>query len=399
MSDLQSLVDALAGELGRPVGLDDRQFRSLAYSSHDEEPDEVRLSSILHRQAPREVVEYLTSLDLERTGSHRRIPANPAIGMVARVCVPVRFADTLLGYVWLFDEPTPLTDSELDLARHIGDEAAAVLYRQRHLESADRERERALLGRLLGLDPGDPEAAAHDLLDSGLLAPSAAVHVAVLQADSAAPPGDDGVRVRLAAVADRLRRSTTPHHVLALMAGDAVVLLLAVDDDATLQRKLDALLGFAGEAELTPVVGVSAGRAAPADAAAAHDEAATAVRVAAIEPALRPVARWDDLGAMRTIAGLVGAADPAPHVPASFRALLDAPDADVLVPTLVTWLDNAGDAKHTAEALFVHRSSLYHRLHRIEAVAGVSLRSGDARLELHLGARLWQLAGGRLDAP
>jgi DNA-binding PucR family transcriptional regulator len=50
-----------------------------------------------------------------------------------------------------------------------------------------------------------------------------------------------------------------------------------------------------------------------------------------------------------------------------------------------------GDAVAAAAELFVHRSSLYNRLHRIEQLAGIDIRSGADRLEMHLGIRLWLL--------
>ena len=39
-----------------------------------------------------------------------------------------------------------------------------------------------------------------------------------------------------------------------------------------------------------------------------------------------------------------------------------------LVQTLEAYLDNGCDTKLTAEALFLHRASLYYRLQRIEAI-------------------------------
>jgi DNA-binding PucR family transcriptional regulator len=47
-----------------------------------------------------------------------------------------------------------------------------------------------------------------------------------------------------------------------------------------------------------------------------------------------------------------------------------------LVQTLEAYLDNGCDTKLTAEALFLHRASLYYRLQRIEAITGTTLKSG-----------------------
>jgi DNA-binding PucR family transcriptional regulator len=49
--------------------------------------------------------------------------------------------------------------------------------------------------------------------------------------------------------------------------------------------------------------------------------------------------------------------------------------------------------KETAAKLFLHRTSLYHRLARIEKTAGVRLDNGADRLELHLALKLAKMAG------
>lgn len=129
---------------------------------------------------------------------------------------------------------------------------------------------------------------------------------------------------------------------------------------------------------------------------AAYDQARAAARVSAVDAGRRPIARWDDLGAYRTILSTLGSDDPRSFIPATVTALIKAPDAEQVVPTVLAWLDHGDDARAAAEALYVHRSSLYNRLRRAEAVAGIDLRAGDDRLELHLGLRLWQLAGGTI---
>ncbi|WP_262380136.1 PucR family transcriptional regulator [Nonomuraea sp. PA05] len=64
--------------------------------------------------------------------------------------------------------------------------------------------------------------------------------------------------------------------------------------------------------------------------------------------------------------------------------------------TLEAFLDNAGDVQLTAEQMFVHRTTLYYRLQRIEELTGVQLASGEDRLAFHLGLKVARLLG-RLD--
>ena len=90
--------------------------------------------------------------------------------------------------------------------------------------------------------------------------------------------------------------------------------------------------------------------------------------------------RWETLGPLQLLAPLAGA-----PVPEALARLLPHPE---LVETLEAYLDRAGDAQAAAAALFIHRTTLYHRLRRIERIAGVDLHDGDDRLLLHMALRL-----------
>lgn len=65
----------------------------------------------------------------------------------------------------------------------------------------------------------------------------------------------------------------------------------------------------------------------------------------------------------------------------------------VLLSTLETYLDLAGNAHATAERLRLHRTTLYYRLQRVEQLAGTDLRDGGERLCLHLALKLARLTG------
>lgn len=400
VSDLQGLVDALAADLGRPVGVDDRQFRAVAYSSHIDGVDSVRLASILQREAPREVTAWLESLGIQDARGVVRVPRNARFGMAARVCVPIRFDGTLLGYLWLIDEPTPLSDAELAESQSFAVDLGVALYRVRRLEHEDRERERELLERLVGRRGGtDPADVAAELLRDGFLASAPAYGVVVMQAFHAlGAQAPDEVRVRLAAAAEQVRRSVVPRHLLVLVAGEQVIGVLSCADPHELERRGHALAdavtrNLADSPGWSALVAAGDERASAGELRASHAEAQRALQVARAIGTSDPFVRWAQLGAYRTLAALLGDADPAALLPESLTRLLASSDGGTLVPTLECYLDHAGDARAAAEALFVHRSSLYGRLHRIEEIAGVDLHSGDDRLELHVGLRLWRLGG------
>ncbi|MGW3464972.1 helix-turn-helix domain-containing protein, partial [Streptomyces olivaceoviridis] len=67
------------------------------------------------------------------------------------------------------------------------------------------------------------------------------------------------------------------------------------------------------------------------------------------------------------------------------------------VDTLRCFLEHAGSIPRTAEALQIHRTSLYYRLRQIQEFTGLDLDSGGDRLVLHLGLRTLELLQAETD--
>ena len=401
MDELQILVDALASAIARPVDVDDRHFRVLSYSSHTEGVDRVRLASILQREAPAEVTSWLESLGVREAERHVRVPANPTFGMAARVCFPIHFDGALLGYLWLIDEPIPLSPAELDHSLACVEELATVLFRLQRIDRNDRQRERDLLAQLLSAEPVQSANAGAALLQAGLLTPAPAHIVIVAQAaQQAGEAVPDAIRVRVAAAAERVRRTRGAHDLLVLISDEQVVLVLAVmrdgEEDACARDLLSEITSnLAATPEWSPLVGVGGTRANVTELRESHQEAQRAIWVARRVPALGPLLHWQSAGAYQLLVQLLERRTEPIMLGRAFKHLLENPDVQMLITTAESYLDHAGDARAAARELCLHRSSLYDRLRRIERVAGVDLSSGEGRLELHLAIRLWRLAAAR----
>ncbi|MDU0290494.1 helix-turn-helix domain-containing protein [Saccharothrix longispora] len=117
----------------------------------------------------------------------------------------------------------------------------------------------------------------------------------------------------------------------------------------------------------------------PDRAAAAYQQAVAAAELARLDPALPTRARWSDLGAYRLLLG---------DAPQGALAGL----SEEFTRTLEAYLDSGCDARATAAALHLHRTSLYYRLGRIAELTGRDLADGRVRLELHLALKLVRLA-------
>ncbi len=371
----QRLVEELATRIGRPVLLEDHDQRVLAYSEHDGPMDDLRRESILRRHTTPEVRERFRAAGIFAARAPLRIPASGSA--LARVCVPARHGDRLLGFVWLIDEP-PMSEEDVAVAATAAPVLALTLFHDSLASGLTSRREREAVSQVL---LGDREAAlagARLLVEAGEFGQAEPVTALVVR-PAGAP--DQGALER-GLLAARARLTSRPLHFV--RADHGVLLCPGHPPDPAAVRFLVGL---------PAVLGVGRSRPALADAAGSYREALHAADVAARVPGYGPSASWASLGVYRMLPML-----PAAELHPGLERLLADPGHRSLLETLETYLDLAGSVVATARALRLHRTSLYYRLQRVEELAGTDLKSGDERLTLHLSLKLARLAG-RFPAP
>jgi hypothetical protein len=401
--EVQALVEQLSAELQRSVLVDDASLRLLAYSPTLGSDDEVRRTAILTRETPRVIRDLHFAQGIAAATAPVRTAGRPEFGLEPRVCVPIRCQGTLFGYLWLIDGDQSLTASECDLADRCAGEIGAAMYRRQELERPRREQERRLLDALLGADPAARGAAAHELLAADLIVGGTPVGALCTR-----PWGEFGQelgpaeKARVGLALDQFRRALGVRRSLSVVLAEHGVVLVAVDAHLQragglqeLARRLQDALeqAIAGEGPVRVALGYSEAREHLAEAHRAYAHARLALRVALSAPERRSPAGWADLGAFGMLARLADTPHAEELLHPGLPALLELQGKESLLATLEAYLDNGCDAKLTAEALFLHRASLYYRLQRIEQLTGTSLKSGADRLALHASLKLARLLG------
>ncbi|GAA3032213.1 helix-turn-helix domain-containing protein [Streptosporangium longisporum] len=359
---LQETVDEIAARLGASATLEDRSFQLLAYAAQSGDIDVVRRESILRRRATDQVRAYFEGYGIAVAPGPVRIPADADLGVLARVCVPLRHHRVTYGYLWLLDDGT-LGDDALASVAGLVSRAAAVLAQEarsrqdlgaglRELFSSDAEERSGALARLDVRGPvaaiavrGSPDrVAALWTLPRGVLA------------DPAFPDRDGG------------DRQGEPLAALLVPAGQA----------RELAGRVQGMYGT--------TVGLGGSREDAARAWRSWDEAVHALDVATRVPALAPVAAWPDLGVYRMLIRM--SRDRLRELAGETGRLAEDPE---LARTVEGYLDRAGHAQETAAALGVHRQTLYYRLAKAERLTGRDLADGQERLLVHLALKAGHL--------
>lgn len=395
---VQRIVDRIADELHRPALLEDPCERLIAYSTHLEPIDEARSHTILHRRAAPEVVAWLKRRGLPAARSPLRVPGNPDLGMLPRICFPIRDHRRLLGYLWFVEGGDRFSAQDTLRATHAADELRRELYEETAPSAPTPPQVVSALQHLL-VDGRETGAASRTLLDEGCL--ETTDHIVVVVIEPLCANGTDVAAIE-AAVSCALYavwQSVPPSKALQLRQPDHGVLLLRVPDNGEhiLQSRLAAISDAvrAAHSRVPGIARMLAGaggrRLSLVEAADSYREARLAARAGLVLPRPDSVVRWTELGFYQVVAELVG--DPPRVIHPGLRALIGDPEALPLLETLETYLDLAGNAQLAAQQLNLHRGSLYYRLQRVEQLAGTSLRDGMQRLALHLELKTARFTG------
>ncbi|MDN5857617.1 MAG: helix-turn-helix domain-containing protein [Pseudonocardia sp.] len=381
--ELFALADAAAAIVDAPVTIEDAQSRVLAYSARQERTDPARVSTIVGRRVPEEVVRHFRARGVFRKLAQSDEPIHVTDvpeGTLPRLVVPVRAGGEWLGSIWAVVEGPVATDRLEELTRAAAVLALHLLRLRAQAGMARRaatDRLRAVLRGALPLDRTRPDA------EPWL--PDGPWRVAAL-----------GTAVATAGVSEQLDlwESVTHRfgwrHPLLTDLDDSVYAVVTAQGGpraagswvwlselvGTARRRADTLTAVAG--------GLATERA---ELPRSRGEAAELHRLVTAGRFPGPVARieeaWDAVvvararDAVRARTSLLGG--PLPALVAHDRE-----HGTAYLTTLTAWLTQAGAPKAAAAALHIHPNTLRHRMQRIDEVAGPDLRSPRVRLALQL---------------
>lgn len=395
--ELQEIAESLAAQLNRSVAIDDSQIRLLVHTAHQSEQfDKHRLDSIMQKQGGTQVVDWVLEQGVSKADRPVRLPANDELGMMSRVCVPIRCQNYLFGYLWLIDSGGPLTEDDLKLASRSADSAGEVLFRAKLMGELKRGRERELLSELLSSDPTGRDHAAQQLVLGDHIPTGAAATVIALEIINST--GESFVAIELAL--QHAKRRLAPLHVISTVRGGTSALILVAGRQApelsrvqTVANQIRAELSAVLPETDAVVLGIGTMVGSISEAHESRRCAEDAANVAKLVSGYSPVAAWDELEVYQLLVQL-----PLEHlrgrtIAKGLRRLLDADHTGNLVESLETYLEEACSVPNSIARLNVHRTSLYYRLNKIEEITGMSLSDGNDRLSLHLGIKLTHLLG------
>lgn len=375
-TDLFALADSVADSIGCAVTIEDAESRLLAHSRLQAHADAARAETVLNRQTPAALHDFLGNHGVFAHLSHSDEPlfvaAEPAHGLTGRTVVAVRAGRELLGSVWATcREP-------MDAARRraLSDGARTVaMHVLRSRASADLERqvESDLVARLLDGSADAATAASRlGLRQNGLrvIAVHADIpgepHAALLLAFEHATSGFGWSRPG--------RSSLGRNTLYTVLPSDAVDVARqwVGSIGAALPAHAAIRAGISAPAE---VVELAAARQEADECLALHEDPSTPDAVPAYDES------WHDILLQRLRTAARSTRVPARGPVAELRRH-DATQSTQYVATLRAWLTAQGDLAQAGEALGVHENTVRYRLRKMAQVTPLDLGDPHKRLAM-----------------
>ncbi|MEU5940247.1 helix-turn-helix domain-containing protein [Micromonospora sp. NPDC047548] len=375
--ELFALADATAAIVDAPVTIEDAQSRVLAYSSRQDRTDPARVSTIVGRRAPGDVIAHFRSRGVFRKltkGSELIFVPQGPDGTLPRLVIPIRAGGELLGSIWAVVEG-PVPDDRLRDLQGVASGLALHLLRLRVQADVARrvsaERLRAALRA--------PSRIGQEEL--GL--PKGPWRVVALGAH-----GGTGEMVHNLALWESITRRHGWRQPLIADVGDVLFAVLAdggevpgswlwmeglIHDIAAHDPGLCAASGSVAM-DLTDL---PRSRAEAAELLTLHGSARQRGSVLRFEDVWAEVVVHRVVAAVPQVDLLVGG--PLPDLVAHDRK-----HGTDYVATVAAWLEQQGDPKKAARELHVHPNTLRHRMRRLAEVVHIDLESPRTRLALQI---------------
>lgn len=393
--DVEELVERVAQKLGRGLSLEDLDGLLLAYSSNQSHADRVRVNFLLSKRVPADVSAWQLSHGISTAVRPVVVPANPELGMLGRVCVPLMVRGFRVGYLWVQQDsedehPTAIL-TQLPEVNHEIEVLSGLLLDSNTAESEFRRgREREFLAAC----SGEANAVAAVAGWKEIQGQGPWQMVTVLDADGWAG-GPDPIASTLIHRSAALQATIGVDGAL-FSAGTETHSVVLFKESTGRAKHAQVLVHYqlelakrSGRPVHRIILGISEGFTRPRGCAEAYRQSKQAAQAAAVDPQLGELVDCRATGVYQLLASAGGGAGAwADSGSVYFRILEDHDRNGELIPVLELLYDNDGAVQGVADRLHLHRSSIYNRLGRIRSLLGVDPLKGMARLELHAALKM-----------
>jgi hypothetical protein len=383
LGDLFRLADAVADVVDAPVTIEDAHSRVLAYSARQDRADRARVSTIMGRKQPDDVLAKFrargTFRQLSKGSSAVYVPAQQD-GTLPRLVMPIRMGGELLGSMWAV-VPGAVSDERATAFADTAPLVALQLLRWRAIADAERQRIADLVRLLLDGGEGWRVAATE------LAVPSDTHRVIAIEV----PATEGSAEGHLLAMWEWITRGIGRRPLVTEVAGVLYALVPDRSGASGWPTLREAFTTHNGNPHPLVAVGAAVELGELPRSRAQADEILGLLRTGQVD---ERVAVHEELWHLVVLSRMAGASTDAGVDTLGPLPLLrehDHSQGTEYLRTLLAWLRHPAHPRVASEELRVHPNTFRYRMKRITKLVDIDLDNTDVRsaLLVQLLAQQW----------
>jgi len=401
-SDLMELADMITERVGNPITIEDMNHHVIAYSTHGDATDPVRVQTIMKRKVPEEVLIRFWKdgviQALMYSDEPVRVPAVKEVGLNNRVAVSIRRGQEVFGYIWVQEAVRPLDDKDLEVLKRAARLALPRLLHRRDRHAKQEEKRNQFFWQLLSRSAGESLDIEKTAAQLRLHLPP--VMVVLILETRCSDELWNNMQKELSYLFSNLGEFFPFRYRPLWTFDDRQVIVLAGLEEGERERAEEASKTFIHQLRkrLTRRFGSETMAAAygepvtdPSEVWLSYQQALEVMQIKkALPDELQTVEGYQELGIYRLFPRLKQwNRQMKYHNPKLERILAyDTENQGNLLETLEIFLDNTGKINQTAKQLHIHPNTLGYRLKRICEVGDIDLNNPNDRVMLFLDIKL-----------
>jgi DNA-binding PucR family transcriptional regulator len=388
-NSLEDFVDEVSEILNCPITVEDATHHLLAYSKHDEKTDSARISTIMRRRVPENVINILWKNNIIPTlissTQPLRIKEISEVGLGNRIAISIRKNDEILGFIWVLDHKQNIDDKDLDYLVEASKAAKNLLLKIQTKMDKKQQDHQEIFRMLLTGHYADEKKAVSEFEQLGIARPST-LSIIIFRFDKYI---SDSVHKQLIYMMETIQKlniifyQIEDHDFIILAAPKTKEPFIELKDyiDTFIHKMKERFQfnglhsGFGGIHHNLQFVHSS------------YNEAKAVLELKEFFPdELKDVFGYDQLGLFKYFKTLA----PIYQKPQPIIALeeYDKKNNSELLVTLETHLDHDLNPNETARHLHIHVNTLNYRLKRIAEIAQINFKNYNQKGELYLTLKL-----------
>ncbi|MBS2772173.1 helix-turn-helix domain-containing protein [Anoxybacillus rupiensis] len=393
-ASLHELADFVSAHVQCPVTIESRDLELMAYSGNHNEPDAVRMNTILSKRAAAHVVHYLHESGwlqrIEEASGVVKIPTLTEIGLGPRTVACIKSGKKIYGYLWVQEASDAFAEEHQSFLVEAAKKAAEWFEQQMSVtRKRQKEMERILMSFIREGAPSD-QAVKIEAELRGIKLPKEFVVVLfrVLRSDR-----KEIIRHYIIFSMNALSGSTflieNHEQLICIIGNPSVSSHTALDQARLLLEKLEK--EFHCDLQRDVLVGIGKEYRRLKDLRQSYTEATEVIH---IKTRLHePLGHfYEELGIYRLLPAIYAQHKRQRYQNEQLQKLkrYDMENQTTLVETLKQYLKNDGKIKETAEDLYIHPNTLHYRIKRIQAITDIDFADFEQRMMLYIDLLLLQ---------